>query len=114
MGVIVDTYNESRNILTDYGFRFEGINKNHSLSKCYERKIRLNCKYYAYVSVKPRTRQVVVIVECQYRGGYDAANIEYELESEWSDSQSDVQKAFFEELDSFVTKATQVYREDTR
>lgn len=114
MGILIDTYNESRNILTDYGFRFESINKNHSLSKCYEREIRLNFKYYAYVSVKPRTRQVVIIVECQYRGGYDTVNIGYELKSEWSDSQSDVQKTFFEELDNFVTEATQVYREDTK
>ena len=102
MGILFDSYEEERNILTDHGFLFKNASDMHLLSKCYERKIHIPTGYYIYISVKPRTKQVYVTAECLYDRKIEPVQYEHKLENNWSDSPSD----FFKELDDYVTGIT--------
>lgn len=91
------------NILTEHGFKLKDRNVTGELKNCYEKCIDLGL-YYAWISVNPATRRVIIYVE--YDCGGEVARYRDNLLHLWSD-----QEAFFEELDEFVTDSLKYYQE---
>lgn len=99
MGLLSTARNS--NILTENGFKLKDRNVTGELKNCYEKCIDLGL-YYAWISVSPATRRVIIYVE--YDCGGEVARYRDNLLHLWSD-----QEAFFKDLDEFVTDSLKEY-----
>lgn len=97
MGILSEDLSQSKNILTEHGFKYTRSSVTGQLRNCFEKRIRFSSLYYGWVAVKVTTGEVYVYVE--YECGGEVATYSEQLENKWEDSQEE----FFTELDELVT-----------
>lgn len=96
MGILSEDLSQSKNILTEHGFKYTRSSVTGQLLNCFEKRIRFSNLYYGWVAVKT-SGEVYIYVE--YECGGEVATYSEQLENKWEDSHEE----FFAELDELVT-----------
>ena len=102
MGILSEDLSQSKNILTEHGFKYEQSSVTGQFQNCFEKCVKFSSLYYGWVAVKTNG-DVYVYVE--YECGGEVATYLEHLTNNWEDSQEE----FFAELDKLVTSISYTY-----